>query len=243
MLSCFDKLIVQTESDADLLLTAGISADKIAVAGDPRADRVLQIADTDYSNDILSDFSANHKVLMAGSVWANDVAMLLELLAELPENWRIIMAPHQLKEAELENWTAASNGVRYTQLQSGKAQLKKDTQVLILDTIGILSKSYRYADLAYVGGGFGSSIHNTLEPMAYGLPVIFGPAYHKFPEAVATVKNGGSFSVSSGKDLIKKFHELDEATAFSQAAKAIKAYTQASKGATERTMKALPLKV
>ncbi|PHI20816.1 3-deoxy-D-manno-octulosonic acid transferase [Lewinellaceae bacterium SD302] len=238
MLAGFDKIMVQTEADAELLRGIDLPGPQITVAGDPRIDRTIQLANDLFEDDILANFSQDYRCLLAGSVWPPDVAILLDLLAELPEDWRLIVAPHDLKEDQIQTWTDEFGAIRYTSLQNGSAQSGRH-KVLMLDTIGILSRAYRYADLAYVGGGFKTGLHNTLEPMAYNLPVIFGPHYHKFPEAVATVSNGGSFSVENEQELKDIFKFLQADQNYKTAVSAIRVYKNGAMDATERTFKSL----
>ncbi|MEM9836122.1 MAG: glycosyltransferase N-terminal domain-containing protein [Bacteroidota bacterium] len=236
VLTFFDRIIVQTDLSRRLLASIGHSPEQVTVAGDPRADRVLGLAETPFEDAILNDFCQSAPVLLAGSVWAKDVKLLLSLSKRIPANWKIILAPHQLKAKSLHQWIALGNMARYTRYASEKDRHK---QILLLDTIGILSRAYRYARLAYVGGGFGSGIHNTLEPMAYGLPVIIGPKHHKFPEAVTTVEAGGTFVVHNANELSLTFNKLLDETIYEAARVNIEAYTQRAAGATERTFREL----
>lgn len=232
----YDQVLVQTTADRDQLLTLSPPLPPVTVTGDPRADRVLELAKADFIDAKLQVFSQDYHCLLAGSVWPKDISLLLQLQPLLPSDWRLIIAPHQLKENEIGQWAKAFNAVRYTQTTTDKPISR---QVMILDTIGILSRSYRYARLAYIGGGFGAGIHNTLEPMAYDLPVIFGPRYYKFPEAVKTVASGGSFTIASAATLISVFEKLQKEQAYQAAQKAVQQYTQSVKGAVDRTTVAI----
>ncbi len=235
-LQAFSSLLVQKPADAELLQRLDLALGKIIVAGDPRVDRVLSVALQPFDDPILAHFTAEHSTLMAASVWPEDVSLLADLLPHLPQNWRLIVVPHQLEEAQIAAWAAQFRAARYSRFQ-----LNKDlhSKVLILDTIGLLSRAYRYAHLAYVGGGFGEGIHNTLEPMAYWLPVVFGPKYHKFPEAVETLSSGGSFCVNNSQALIATFEELQNPLTYSLASKAIQDYTKRSRGAAATTAAAI----
>lgn len=235
-LQAFSSLLVQKPADAELLQRLDVAPDKIVVAGDPRVDRVLSIALQPFDDPILAHFTAEHTTLMAASVWPEDVRLLADLLPHLPQNWRLILVPHQLEEAQLAAWAAQFKAARYSSFQLNKDLHNK---VLLLDTIGLLSRAYRYAQLAYVGGGFGEGIHNTLEPMAYWLPVIFGPQYHKFPEAVETLASGGSFCINNSGELIATFEELQNPLTYSLASKAIQEYTGRSRGAAATTAAAI----
>lgn len=201
MLGFFTAIIVQTKSDRDLLTGPGkIAPEVVIVAGDPRMDRTLQLAETPFTDKLLEDFTTSHTfTIFAGSVWPQDVACWLKIWHQLPAHYRLVLAPHQLHEAEISAWEKAFDAVRYTEAD-GKNITR--SRVLILDTIGILSRAYRYGDIAYIGGAFKTGLHNTLEPMAYGLPVIFGPRYHKFPEAAEAINRGGAISIGSAEDLL-----------------------------------------
>lgn len=235
MLGVFQKLLVQTAKDAALLAKLPLSDTKIVVAGDPRMDRVLSLAQHPFQDKVLVQFIGGRKCLLAGSVWAPDVDLLAGLIEELPTDWCLVMAPHRLKEEELKKWSSRFSAVRYSTVATKNSE--QSGQVMLMDTIGILSRSYRYADLAYVGGGFGSGLHNTLEPMAYGLPVIFGPKYGKFTEAIEMVNAKGCFSVTNVRELVKVFQLLSEND--QEARSAVLNYVNHAKGATLRTYRAL----
>lgn len=232
----FSSLLVQKPADAKQLKQLDIDQNKVIVSGDPRIDRVLSIAATPFDDPILAHFTAEHTTFMAASVWPEDVALLADLLPHLPKSWRLILVPHQLDEQQIEQWTQQLGAVRYSRFQLNS---HLHTSVLLMDTMGLLSRAYRYTQLAYVGGGFGEGIHNTLEPMAYWLPVVFGPKYHKFPEATETLASGGSFTVRNSQELIAVFKALQNPLDYSLASKNIKTYTQASKGAARKTASAI----
>ena len=198
VLHFFTRLIVQTPRDRELLLGAGLPPDRVTVGGDPRMDRTLELAAQPFTDPVLAAFTAGHPTLIAGSVWQPDVAALAGAWPTLPPDWRLLLAPHQLHEPELERWAGRFGAVRYSRSDPGEAA---GARVLLLDTIGLLSRAYRYGALAYVGGAFRSGLHNTLEPLAYGLPVVFGPRYRKFPEATMALARGGAFSVASAAEL------------------------------------------
>ncbi|MTB51541.1 3-deoxy-D-manno-octulosonic acid transferase [Lewinella sp. W8] len=232
MLDHFSHLFVQTDKDRNLLQSAGYPPKKITVAGDPRMDRTLQLAGTPFSDPILKAFTEHQLTVMAGSVWPEDVSAWKSAWPHFRGRIRLVLAPHQLHEREINEWTNAFSAVRYTQTSPEEAAA---AEVLILDTIGILSRSYRFAQLAYVGGAFRTGLHNTLEPQAYGLPVIMGPKHHKFPEAAAAIRQGGAFSLASAEELREVLENL---LITSQREQASRAQTEASKksaGAGERT--------
>lgn len=234
MLGFFTRIMVQTSTDAELLTGPGRQpAEKVLVAGDPRMDRTRQLAETPFTDTLLAAFAqeGTHTII-AGSVWPPDVALWQAIWARLPENCRLVLAPHQLHEAEITGWAEALNAARYTQASPENVV---DYRVLLLDTIGILSRAYRFGEVAYVGGAFKTGLHNTLEPLAYGLPVIFGPRHQKFPEAGAAIRQGGGFSVDSPEVLLAVVQQLLHPEQRAKAAFAQRELGEALAGAGRRT--------
>lgn len=207
MLRFFSTVAVQTPQDKELLSSrGGYPAASVIVAGDPRMDRTRQLARTPFTDPVLEAFSAPAEVtIIAGSVWPPDVDLWLAVWPKLPDTCRLLLAPHQLHEDEITAWAHSFNALRYTQT---KAPSAASSRVMLLDTIGILSRAYRYGELAYIGGAFKTGLHNTLEPMAYGLPAIFGPKHQKFPEAGAAIQQGGGFSVQTPEELLRMIERL-----------------------------------
>lgn len=213
---CYRHIFVQNEESLQLLARHGINA---TLAGDTRFDRVHQIAQAAEPDAVAERFLQGHDgpVLVAGSTWPPDE----QLLARLRENkeWfpsRIIIAPHEIHEEHLQQIERLFPGsVRYSSLTSSTSltsPTSSTSQVLIIDNIGILSKLYRYATVAYIGGGFGVGIHNILEAVTYGKPVVFGPNHHKFQEAHDIIDLGGGMTVDEHPDvslLRKWFTDVD----------------------------------
>lgn len=238
MLANFDRLLLQTPQDAALLEGVNLPKELLAVTGDPRLDRTIQLAKTPFHDEVLAKFCTNYKCLFAGSVWQEDIDVILPLIEHLPSDWKLVIAPHELKAKELEQWAKSANALRYTTVKAGQTPIGNQS-VLLLDTIGILSRAYRYGHLAYIGGAFRTGLHNTLEPMAYGLPIVFGPKYHKFPEAVNAVNIGGAFSVNDAQELIDVFKSLQEELNYQRAVSQISNYTKQAEGATAKTYDAI----
>jgi 3-deoxy-D-manno-octulosonic-acid transferase len=234
MLTFFDNIIVQTPGDKALLTGPGkYPTDQVVVAGDPRMDRTLQLAGVPFTDDIIAAFTAGDPItIIAGSVWPQDVERWLGAWPQLPANCRLILAPHQLHEKEIAGWREAFDAVRYTEAE---ASTVGEHRVLILDTIGILSRAYRYGRLAYVGGAFKTGLHNTLEPLAYSLPVLFGPLHHKFPEAGEAIRRGGAFSVPSDEELRVTVTTLLDEESWRKASLAQRDFALANAGAGQRT--------
>nr|MBP9077349.1 hypothetical protein [Haliscomenobacter sp.] len=147
----------------------------------------------------------------------------------------LVIAPHDIRDSRLEEIERVFPGAaaRFTQYQTGKDGGK---QVLIINTIGMLASLYRYGDIAYIGGAFGSGLHNTLEPIAFGLPVLFGPKYQKFAEAQALTQSGGAKSIQTGEELIEAFTAWTDEPKRAAASASASAYVQENQGATKRIM-------
>ncbi|WP_338039255.1 3-deoxy-D-manno-octulosonic acid transferase [Maribacter litopenaei] len=172
VLGRFSHIYVQDKTSMQLLNNIGIN--NVNVAGDTRLDRVSEILQRDNSVDILESFCKGDDCLVAGSTWPEDESILIEYINNAPDDRKFIIAPHNIKENHI-NSLFHSIGKKTQLFTKLATKPLEDTQVLILDTIGILTKIYSYATLAYVGGGFATGLHNTLEPAVFGIPVIIGP--------------------------------------------------------------------
>lgn len=203
LLRKFNYLLLQNEESKALLNEIGIS--KSEVLGDTRFDRVISLKAQPFSDKLIEIFIDNKPVFMGGSVWDSDEKSLLQIIHKLPKNYKIILAPHEIKHY---NVTFLNDEVCY---YSNPKNLQ--ARILILDTMGILSKVYRYADLTYVGGGYGAGLHNILEPAVYGNPVFIGKNFSKFQEAVTLNKLGiavNTSNVSETKTFIEKWLGSEE---------------------------------
>lgn len=234
MLNRFSYFFVQNQESFDLLRANGI--DKVMLSGDTRFDRVKEIASNKKSFPLIEQFAAGYKVLLAGSSWPPDEA----IIQKLPEDksLRIVIAPHQIHEehiAAIENRLGKERTLRYS--KADEASIMK-AEILIVDGMGFLSSLYQYCDVAYIGGGFGKAIHNILEAVTFGKPVIFGPTYHKFKEAVDLIELGGAFTIKNEQEFISVFRKLSIDREFYDRASAIcKAYVEENCGATESILK------
>ena len=192
LLKGFTHLFVQNEASQNLLIGIGIK--QVSVSGDTRFDRV------NLSNEklaFMAQFVMNRQCIIAGSVWPEDLSILKESIANTPAGWCWLIAPHEINDQRIESLMNGlpSESLRYTQCET---KLLSKTPVLVLDTIGLLSSCYQYAQIAYVGGGMGTrGLHNILEPAAAGIPIVIGKNYDRFPEAVELIQQGGVISVSS----------------------------------------------
>lgn len=204
MLFSFEQFFVQDDQSVRLL--HGIGIKNVTKAGDTRFDRVAEIALNGKSISLVEKFKGNSLLVVAGSTWKPDEEMLTQYIHNHPET-KFIIAPHETKKANVERLISLLKTpiICYTEATEESVMNK---QVLIVDTIGILSSIYKYADLAYIGGGFGVGIHNTLEAAIFGMPIVFGPNYHKFNEATSMVKLGVAFPVNNSPSLNSILDEL-----------------------------------
>lgn len=234
-LDSFEQMFVQNDESKELLHEIGF--DNVVVAGDTRFDRVAEIARNVKKVPIVERFKGDSPLFVAGSTWGPDEEILQTLINDNPQI-KFVVAPHEMENSRIERIIAQTKGgaVRYTCCNEVSDFSK--TQVLILDTIGILSSVYGYATWSYIGGGFGVGIHNTLEAATFGLPIAFGPNYQKFKEARDMVALGAATKVESAEDLSAWFAPLrDDKSALQRAGSAAKSYTQRNQGATSLIMK------
>ena len=197
VLKDFEYLFVQNEASKRFLGKLKIT--NVAVVGDTRFDRVLQIREEAKELTLVEKFKGQSFTLVAGSSWAPDEDLFIEYFNNHPE-MKLIIAPHVIDENHLVEIIGKLKRpyVRYTRADENKVE-KADC--LIIDCFGLLSSIYRYGDIAYIGGGFGVGIHNTLEAAVYGIPVLFGPKYHKFMEAIQLIESKGAYSITSYEQL------------------------------------------
>lgn len=228
-LRTFETIFVQDDDSAKRLASIGVT--DVVVAGDTRFDRVWKITRTAGSVPLVESFigGSDARVFVAGSTWGPDEDILIPLVQSHP-GVKFILAPHEMDEQRIVRICRECNAVRYT----NPGDAPQDAQVLIIDTIGLLSTIYRYADWAYIGGGFGVGIHNTVEPATYGLPIAFGPKYTKFNEALDMVRYGIACPVTNYDELKEWFEPLfiDENLRRSVCDKAA-SYTASQIGATD----------
>lgn len=230
----FTHVFVQDENSQTTLQIKGQK--ESIVAGDTRIDRVLQIAQNAAQLPLIAAFCQDKKVLIAGSTWPQDEAILLPFIQQLQsDDWKFIIAPHEIHSQHIEAITKQiqDKSIAYSQ---ANLQNVKDKKVLIIDNIGLLSKIYQYGKIAYIGGGFGVSIHNILEPAVFKIPVIFGPKYQKFSEARILVEQGGAFSIQDSNDFKTIFEQLQEQTTYQKAQQVNQQFFEKNRGATQKIM-------
>ena len=194
-LKTFDYFFVQNESSKKLLQSIGFQ--NVKISGDTRFDRVVSILERDNSLDFIKQFKDHKTTIVIGSSWPKDENLLVNYINKATDNVKFILAPHNIKSEQIQE--IKNSITKKTVLYSEKEnQNLSEFQVFIIDTIGILTKIYSYADIAYVGGGFGNpGVHNILEPATFGVPIIIGPNYSNFAEAIALVHQEGCISVSN----------------------------------------------
>lgn len=229
MLHCFTRLYVQDENSRKLLDSIGVR--NVSVVGDTRFDRVVEISNSADPNPLLEKFVGEKFVWVGGSTWPKDEEIILDYFNRHPEQ-KLILAPHEIHEEHLQSIIARLKRpyLRYTQATEANVA---DADCLIIDCFGLLSSLYRYGKLAYIGGGFGVGIHNIAEAAVYSIPVIFGPNYHRFKEAINLIDNGGAFPIhdaASFESTIENFISNREALA--QAGKSAGDYIKSHSGAT-----------
>jgi 3-deoxy-D-manno-octulosonic-acid transferase len=204
-LKTFDYFFVQNESSKKLLQSIGFN--NVKISGDTRFDRVASILERDNSLDFIEQFKNNTTIIVIGSSWPKDEALLVNFINNA-YNVKFIIAPHNIKAEQIQELKQSIT--KKTALFTEKENKNlADFDVFIIDTIGILTKIYSYADIAYVGGGFGNTgVHNILEPATFGVPIIIGPNYSNFAEAIALVNREGCISISNQKELNETLENL-----------------------------------
>ena len=246
MLNCFTCLFVQNQDSKKLLGSIGFS-DNVSVGGDTRFDRVIEIAAQQVSIPAIEQFVNGCPVIVAGSTWEEDEEELDHFANTHPEI-KFIIAPHEIDEQHLKDIEKLfHHAVRYSALIASPAQalqIQREPSTaaapntLIVDNIGMLSKLYKYATVAYVGGGFGDDgVHNVLEAAVYSKPVIFGPVFEKFREAVGLIDAGGAFCIENALELEENLQVLlGNAEEYKMASVAAGNYVYANKGATQKIL-------
>ncbi|CCG99435.1 3-deoxy-D-manno-octulosonic-acid transferase [Fibrella aestuarina BUZ 2] len=240
LLTYFRAILVQNQESVDLLRGIGIDA---ILAGDTRFDRVAQVAANKRDIPEVAAFAAdNVPTLVVGSAWAADMAVLIPMINQFSAPLRVIIAPHEIHDADIERWQSqlTAPSVRFSSLTTPPGRGTAPGEVpryLFIDNIGMLSSLYQYGTMAYIGGAFGKGLHNCLEAATFGLPLLFGPNHRKFQEAVDLVAQGGAFAISNTDELTQAFTRLYENAPTRERAGAIcKAYVLDNVGATGKVM-------
>lgn len=229
----FTYLFVQNVTSADLLKQYGLQ--NVSVTGDTRFDRVFEIFENRKHFRIIEKFVSDKFVFIAGSTWKPDEEIIFNFInTQNNEELKFIIAPHEIKNENINRILKLGNKklIRYSECTDEDVI---DAEVMIIDNIGMLSSLYAYADVAYIGGGFGSGIHNTLEAAVYGIPVIFGTKYHKFDEAKELINRKAGFSISNTyefSELLQKF--IEDSKFRKECGKNAEIYVKENIGASEK---------
>jgi 3-deoxy-D-manno-octulosonic-acid transferase len=233
MLSCFRQIFVQNKSSQDLLATIGFT-DNVTIAGDTRFDRVIEIAENFTPIGVIEKFIETADVIVAGSTWLEDDEEL-DHFANINPHIKFIIAPHNIgKERIAECRKLYKRSMVFSEIKNGEFEGGKN--VLIVDSIGMLSSLYKYATICYVGGAFGDDgVHNVLEAAVYEKPVVFGPEFEKYFEAEELVECGGGFTIENALELEKLLEKLlQKEEDYFSAAKASKNYVYHKRGSTDK---------
>lgn len=237
-LKTFDYFFVQNESSKKLLQSIGFN--NVKVSGDTRFDRVVSILERDNSLDFIEQFKDNKTTIVIGSSWPKDETLLVNYINQSSDDVKFIIAPHNIKSEQIQELknSIAKKTILFSDVETRLIASLQENNVFIIDTIGILTKIYSYADIAYVGGGFGNpGVHNILEPATFGVPVVIGPNYSHFTEATALVNMGGCISIQNQTQLNEAFdlllHNEDERL---EKGHICSTFVQMNKGATQTIM-------
>ncbi|MEO8067065.1 MAG: glycosyltransferase N-terminal domain-containing protein [Flavobacteriales bacterium] len=245
MLQCYTRIFTQDEASRDLL--AGIGVTNVSLSGDTRFDRVAAIAQEREVVPIAEAFTGDRTVIVCGSTWPEDEALLLEAFALLAQQPKLIVAPHEMDSAQLQKVEQRFPKplVRWSELENTdhaniSATLGKERSgTLLVDRMGLLARLYQHGTIAYVGGGFGDGIHSLLEAAAWGKPVIFGPRHTKFVEAKGLMECGAGFEVRDADDLRQVLEHLADGKTLLKASGAARQYVQDHAGATHKVVAAI----
>lgn len=235
MLRLFDHIFVQNSKSMMLLKGLGIS--NVTVSGDTRFDRVKQTLENPKTFEEIESFTKDSLTLVVGSAWPEDMDVIGDFINEKASQIKVIIAPHLIDDSQLHKVTTRINRPyqRYTD-----GNINESTNILIIDTIGMLSSIYQYGDMAYIGGAFSDGLHNILEAVAFGLPVVFGnQGLDKFPESEELITLGGAFSVSDSKMANEVLNNLMLEPIRKGASEVCSKYVEENTGATNKIISIL----
>jgi 3-deoxy-D-manno-octulosonic-acid transferase len=235
-LNAFTYFFVQNESSKQKIEAIGFK--NVIVSGDTRFDRVNAILERDNTLNYVENFKNNQLTIVIGSSWPKDEVLLIEYINQAPENVKFIIAPHNIKTDQISNLKSqiTKSSILFSEKENKNLS---NYNVFIIDTIGILTKIYSYGTIAYVGGGFGNpGIHNILEPATFGIPIVIGPNYSNFAEAVSLVELGGCISITNFLELKEILDRLiNDPKLLTEKSHICKSFIQNNKGATNTIMK------
>lgn len=235
ILHCFNHLFVQNQKSLDLLASIGVH--NATLTGDTRFDRVADIAAQSKNLPIVTAFKGDAKVIVAGSSWPKDEDIICAYFNEHPEV-KMILAPHEIHQAHLDSIVSKLKRP-YLFYKDADEESAAKADCLIINCFGLLSSIYKYGEVAYIGGGFGVGIHNTLEAAVYGMPVLFGPNYSRFQEAVDMVERGAAFPITNAEEYYSLMSDLlkDGSESLQNASERAAAYVSEKCGATDKIVK------
>jgi 3-deoxy-D-manno-octulosonic-acid transferase len=223
------------QNEKSLALLRMIKVYHADISGDTRFDRVLSLAKEAAKLPAIESFANGSKLLIAGSTWPADEDVLLEVIRSSDENYKLVIAPHEVHQEHIKQ--IRTKFEEFKPLLYSERESNADNKVLIIDMIGILASAYQYAHMAYIGGGFGVGIHNTLEAAVRNIPVIFGPNYQRFQEAVELETLGGGFSIANAEDCIKVFTILaEDSSKYQRAARTAGEFVRSNAGASTKVL-------
>ena len=233
MLSSLSHIFVQDKLSLELLNELGFHNNNISLAGDTRIDRVAEIATREINIPEIEQFLSGSKAFIGGSIYDIENKFIYNAFKNNKIEGKIILAPHQVDKGHIQKiadvW--GSNAVLLSEPDKHRSSEQK---VLIIDSVGILSRIYKYGTVALIGGGFGAGIHNTLEPAVFGIPIIFGPDYHKFMEAKDMIAGGAAFSFENEAGLSEILNNLKNELTAAKAGKAAEDFIESNKGGTQK---------
>lgn len=233
-LAAVGHFFVQNKDSLELL--QGIGIKQVSQAGDTRFDSVAQVAQQAAENSVVKAFKAGQPLLLVGSSWPADEALILEVAQAMPQ-FKILIAPHEIHSAHIAAIKKMFSAMPCALYASAHPDTVAQNRVLILDTMGMLSSLYQYADYTWIGGGFGKGIHNTLEAAVFGMPIFFGPKYKKFDEAKVLVQRGVAISLQSAAPAIASMQTYEQDKEAYEAIRAeAQSYVRANLGSVERIM-------
>ena len=234
ILKNFQFFFAQNQESVDLLKGIGITS--VALTGDTRFDRVNQIVKNRSENSIAFHFKNKKKVMVIGSAWPEDMAVLVPFINKHLSDLKFIIAPHEIQESFLQSIEKSVKGVTLRHSSPDVLQRGINADVLLIDNIGLLSQLYGYGEYAFVGGAYKDGLHNILEAACFGIPIFFGDkSYRKFQEANDLIVRGGAFAIRNGAHLDSAFAKLEDTpSAYQEACRTTQAYVQENLGATEK---------
>ena len=240
MVQLLSHIFVQNEQSLQLLHSIGV--EQVSIAGDTRFDRVLSVAHRVESIEKIEQIAERYQLLIAGSTWAEDEQLLADILPQLPPHWKLIIVPHEVDEQRIRSIEKLFEG-RIKRWSTWDEQTL-DKQVLVLDTIGLLLKLYRYGSIAWIGGGLSSGgVHNVLEAAVYGQACAYGPVHEKYQEAIELIESGGAVCCTNSEEFSAFLQKILQDESYQQQySLAAKNYVASKGGATPKIIDYLEAK-